>query len=53
MLTVEQVAEILNVAKITIFRHLKSGKIKGVKIGNVWRISQEEIKYIMENGIRA
>ena len=51
MLTVEQVAEILNVAKITIFRHLKSGKIKGVKIGNVWRISMEEVDRIKQEGV--
>lgn len=51
MFTVEQVAEILNIAKITVFRHLKSGKIKGVKIGNVWRISIEEVDRIKQEGI--
>jgi excisionase family DNA binding protein len=51
MLTVEQVAEILNVAKITIFRHLKTGQIKGVKIGNVWRISVEEVERIKKEGV--
>lgn len=51
MLTTEQLAETLNVAKITIFRYLKSGRIRGVKIGNIWRISEEEVERIKKVGI--
>ena len=51
MLTVEQLAEALNVHKITIFRYLKSGRIRGVKIGNVWRISEEEVNRIKRVGV--
>ena len=50
MLTIKEVANALNVHEITIFRHLKDGKIKGVKIGKSWRISKEELSRIMEKG---
>ena len=49
--TVEEIAGTLRVHPITIFRALKKGKIKGIKIGNVWRISEEELERIMKEGI--
>lgn len=51
MLTIKDVARELNVHEITIFRHIKNGDIKGVKIGKSWRISQEELDRIKHNGI--
>lgn len=51
MLTIEDVAKELNISQITVYRHLKSNKIKGVKIGKNWRISEEEIKRVKQYGI--
>ena len=44
----EEIAQILRVDKETIYRHLKSGKLKGNKVGGtLWRVSKEELdKYI-------
>jgi excisionase family DNA binding protein len=44
----EEIALMLKVDKETIYRHLKSGKLKGNKVGGtLWRISQEDLdKYI-------
>lgn len=46
MLTVKEVANILKVHEMTIFRHLKNGSIKGIKMGNIWRISEQELERI-------
>lgn len=50
MLTIEQVAKALQLHNMTIFRYLKCGKIKGIKIGRDWRISEEELERIKREG---
>lgn len=50
MLSVKEVAKELNVHPNTIFKNLQNGKIKGIKIGYVWRISKEEIDKIKSKG---
>ncbi|MCX6793429.1 MAG: helix-turn-helix domain-containing protein [Candidatus Falkowbacteria bacterium] len=39
--TVEEIAKILKVSKMTIFRYIKSGKLKAIKVGQ-WRIKKED-----------
>src|SRR4030042_3048392 len=43
LLTARQVQEILKVDRITVYRMLGDGRLKGVKIGNHWRFHREEI----------
>lgn len=50
MLKVEDIAKELKVSQMTIFRALQQGKIKAIKIGNVWRISEEELERIKKEG---
>jgi putative molybdopterin biosynthesis protein len=42
--TVEQVAEILQVTKMTVYRYIKAKKIKGYKIGKEIRIDGTDFK---------
>ena len=44
MLDVKQTAKELNVSERTIWNHIKSGKIKAVRIGKLVRINEKEIK---------
>lgn len=44
MIDIKQAAKEINVCEKTIRNHIKSGKIKAVKIGGLYRISEEEIK---------
>ena len=44
--TPTEVAEILKVNIKTIYRHIKSGKIKATKIGQ-WRIKQEDLNKLL------
>jgi len=49
-LTVEQVAELLQVHWQTVLNYIKGGKLKAVKLGKGYRISKEAIdKFIEEN----
>lgn len=48
-LTTEQVAKILQVHPFTILKFIKNGKIKGVKIGRVYRINENDVKDFLEN----
>jgi excisionase family DNA binding protein len=48
LLTVRQVQEILKVDRITVYRMLQDGRLKGVKIGQQWRFSPGEVERIVE-----
>ncbi len=50
MYNIDQVAEMLRLCRITVFRYIKSGKFKAIKIGKEWRIKQDEIDRIMREG---
>ncbi len=43
LLTPEEVAERLRISRFTVMNYLRSGVLKGVKVGRVWRIEEEEL----------
>jgi excisionase family DNA binding protein len=43
LLTTRQLQDLLKVDRITVYRMLNDGRLKGVKIGNQWRFPQNEI----------
>ncbi|HHY76723.1 MAG TPA: helix-turn-helix domain-containing protein [Firmicutes bacterium] len=50
--TPEQVAEILGLSKRTVISWLQQGKINGIKVGNRWRVREEDLdKFIDEPNI--
>ena len=44
LLTTKELQELLRVDRTTIYRMLKDGRITGVRVGNHWRFSREEIE---------
>ena len=50
MLTVEELAKELKVHKITVLRNIRNGKIRAIKYGKSWRISEEELLRIQKDG---
>jgi excisionase family DNA binding protein len=42
-LSIRQAAMTLSVCTETIKRHLKNGKLRGVKVGRVWRIRRQDL----------
>lgn len=47
--TTEQVANILQVHPFTILKYIKEGKLKGIKLGRVYRIKESDIKKFLED----
>jgi len=45
----EELAEKLNVNIMTIYRYIKSGKLKAYKIGKEFRIGKEDFKLLLKN----
>lgn len=52
MLSVKEVAILVNVHPRTILRWIKSNKLKATQIGRNYKISKEEVEYILTNGLR-
>src|ERR1035437_10539489 len=50
-LTARQVQDILKVDRITVYRMLQDGRLKGVKIGQQWRFSRREFERMLEGEI--
>jgi excisionase family DNA binding protein len=48
-LTARQVQDILKVDRITVYRMLNDGRLKGVKIGQQWRFSHREVARMLES----
>ena len=46
--TVKQVADLLQVREYTVAEYLRQGKLKGFKVGNRWRIKEEDLKEFVE-----
>ena len=49
IITRQQLAEILKVNQMTIFRALKKGELKGFKVGKKWRIEKKEVLQWIES----
>ena len=48
--TLEEVMDILHVTQRTMYRYIKTGKLKAVKIGKYWRVSPEALQDFIKNG---
>lgn len=48
--TPEEVASLLKVSRETVYNWLRSGKLKGVKVFNFWRIPESELKRLLHSG---
>lgn len=49
--TTEQVANILQVHPFTILKFIKQGKLKGIKLGRMYRIKESAINKFLEDRI--
>jgi excisionase family DNA binding protein len=53
LLTSEQVAKILQVHPFTVLKYIKEGKLKGIKLGRVWRIRESDVERFLEERFMA
>lgn len=47
--TVNEVAELLRVSKLTIWRYINAGKLPAYKLGRDWRIKKSEFESFIES----
>ena len=47
--TSKEVAEILKLSNYTIGQYIRSGKLKAIKFGRVWRVSENQLKQFLES----
>ena len=47
--TTEQVAQLLQIHPLTVLKYIKSGKLKGIKLGRVYRIRESALQEFLEN----
>jgi len=49
---VNDLIDILGVTRVTIIKYIKKGRIKGFKIGNSWRVTEEALlNFIKESEV--
>lgn len=48
--TLDEVAEILQLTKRTLYSYVKAGKLKAVKVGKYWRVSSENLQEFINTG---
>lgn len=48
--TTEEALEVLKVTKRTLYRYIKAGQIKAVRLGREYRITEEALKDFLEHG---
>ena len=47
--TVDEVAELLQVTRTTVYAYIKSGKLKAKKIGKYYRITEENLRAFLDD----
>lgn len=53
LLTTKQLQDLLKVDRTTVYRLLKSGRITGVKVGNQWRFSRDDVSKLIPGATAA
>lgn len=48
--TVEEAAEHLGVSMVTVGRWLRSGNLRGVKVGRAWRVPESALDEVAQRG---
>ena len=52
LLTAQEAAEVLRVGHNAIYELLKSGKLKGFRVGRVWKIPKEAVEEYIRNSAK-
>ena len=50
MFTPEEAAEVLGVSAYTVGQWLRAGKIRGVKVGRLWRVPESALDEVAQRG---
>jgi excisionase family DNA binding protein len=50
LLTPEQVADRLQISRVTVMEYLRKGRLKGHRVGKLWRIKERDLETFLEGG---
>lgn len=50
--TLQEVADLLHGTRKTIYNYMKAKKIKAIKVGRTYRVTQEELNKYLTEGIK-
>ncbi len=42
--TLEEIMEMLNVTRRTLYNYIKDGRLEAVKVGGIWRVTERNLK---------
>ena len=48
--TLDEVADIMQVTKRTLYNYIKAGTLKAVKVGKYWRVSEDNLQAFISTG---
>lgn len=48
--TLEELVDLLKVTKRTLYNYIKEGKLKAVKMGKYWRVTQKQLDAFLNDG---
>lgn len=51
-LTLQEVSEIVNITRRTLYNYIKAGKLEAVKVGKEWRVTPQEVERFLKHGTR-
>lgn len=51
--TLEELAELLHVTRRSLYNYIKGGKLKAVKIGREWRVTEKQLEDFLSTGTEA
>jgi len=49
--TTEQVAKLLQIHPLTVLKYINSGKLRAIKLGRVYRITETSLQQFLEDGM--
>lgn len=51
LLTLHEVALLFRVCRYTVYRMVKAGQIRGIKVGHSWRFRRSEMEAYIQGGV--
>lgn len=48
--TLEEIAELLHITRRTLYTYVKEGKLKAVKVGKYWRVTEKTLEEFLNKG---
>jgi len=51
LLTVLEVAEQLRISDESVYRLIRSGKLRAMRVGGLWRVTQDAITALLQEGL--